>query len=140
MPYATQQDMVDRFGEVEIINLTDRADPPAGVIDADVLDRALTDAADEIDAYVGARHPLPLVSVPPVLARVACDVTRYRLSDDCGVLTEEVENRYKNALRFLRDVSAGRVNLGASSAPIQIDSPKVSAPDRVFTYDTLKDF
>ena len=140
MSYATQQDMVDRFGEVEVINLTDRADPPAGVIDADVLARALDDAADEIDAYVGNRHPLPLVSVPRVLVRVACDVTRYRLSDDCGVLTEEVEYRYKDAVRFLRDISAGRVSLGVTAAPVQLDSPKVIAPPRVFTADSLSDF
>ena len=79
MPYATQTDLEQHFGLDELIELTDRATPPAGAIDADVLSH-VQDAADgEIDGYIGMRYTLPLPSVPPRLVHLACDITRYHL-------------------------------------------------------------
>lgn len=108
MPYATQQHMVDRYGEHEIIELTDRDD--TGSINVTVLSQALTDAGDEIDAYVGVRYPLPLSPVPAVLTRIACDIARFRLYDDNT--PEEVEDRYKANIDFLKSVAAGKVTIG----------------------------
>ena len=139
MAYATQQDLIDRFGESEVIALTDRSDPPAGAVDAAVAALALSDADSEIDVYVGRRYTLPLEPVPTVLVRVACDIARYRLSDDADVLTEEVSNRYNGALRLLRDLAAGKATLGVAAPPV-LDSPRVNAQPRVFTRETLADF
>jgi phage gp36-like protein len=114
-PYATATDLVDRFGESELIDLTDRAQPPAGMIDADVADKALADACGEADAYLGVRYTLPVTApVPLVLVAVVCDIARYRLYENRS--TEEVRKRYEDAVRWLRDVSRGAAVLPGAAA------------------------
>jgi phage gp36-like protein len=115
--YAQIADLVSRYGEREVIQLTDRATPPAGAIDSAVAGRALEDADAEIDGYLGVRYALPLASVPPVLTRAACDIARYRLWDDQA--PDEVRARYTDVVRFLEGLAAGRVTLGMpdSSSP-----------------------
>lgn len=113
MSYATAQDMAARFGAPELDQLADRNGD--GMPDAGVVDGALADADAEIDAYLAGRYPLPLAHVPPVLARIACDIARYRLWADKA--SEEVRNRYADARRLLEQVAAGRVLLGVSTDP-----------------------
>lgn len=111
MPYATLQDLVERFGEQELIELTDRAG--AGVIDADVADRAIQDASGEIDGYVSAAgYPVPLDPVPRLITAYCADIARYRLYDDHA--PEQATKRYDDAVRFLRAVAKGDVKLGAT--------------------------
>lgn len=115
MTYAAVADLVTRFGEAELIDLTDRADPPAGVIDMAVADGAIADAVGEIDAYLGMRYALPVSPLPSLLVMVTCDIARYRLHG--SRVTEEVRARYEDAVRWLRDVSQGRAALpGANVA------------------------
>ncbi len=139
MPYATTQDLIDRFDEEELIQLTDHTG--AGVIDTAVLDRARTDADGEIDGYLSGRYVLPLAEVPPVLVRVACDITRYHLYDD--VPHSQVRTRYEDARRLLASISTGKVQLGLpASAGVEpiTGSPEVDAPERIFTGSSLEDF
>lgn len=113
MTYATLADLVERFGREEILQLTDRA--VANQIDEDVVDRALADADAEIDAHLSARYVLPLVSTPPILGRIACDIARYRLWDDRA--SEEVRTRYADCVRTLEKLARGDVSLGLPEAP-----------------------
>lgn len=99
--------MIDRYGEEELIQLTDRTG--AGVIDATVLDGAIGDAAAEIDGYLAVRYELPLAETPPALTRIACEISRYHLYDDA--VSSSVQDRYDNAVKFLRAVSRGDVSL-----------------------------
>lgn len=140
MPYATQQDMIDRFSSTELIQLSDR-DNTADAIDAVVLGRALDDAGGEIDGYLAGRYALPLATTPRILTTVACDIARYRLYDDRA--TEQVSKRYESAIAFLKLVAEGKVALGPDSA----DTPTpegggiaFTPPNRVFTRDTLSDY
>lgn len=138
--YCTVQDLIDRYGEDELIQLTDRADPPAGVVDAGVAEKAIADAGELIDAHLAARYTLPLATVPELLRRLACQIARYLLHDDAA--PEEVRERYKDAERLLRDIGAGRVRLQADGAEPTASAgiAKVAAPERVFTRDTLGDY
>ena len=136
MSYATQQDLIDRYGEQEVIQLTDRADPPAETIDAAVVAKALADAGAMIDGYLGGRYTLPLATVPPVLTGYAGDIARYRLYGDAA--PDRVEKAYRDAIRFLEMVAAGKISLGAG-APAVAGAPEYVSPGRMFTHDTLKD-
>lgn len=120
MTYATQQNLIDRFGEHELIQLTDREG--LGEINTTVVDRALGDADAVINGYLAARYTLPLAApVPTVLERLACDIARYFLHDDRA--TEQVEKNYKDAVTLLRDVSKGTAILGVDdSADLQTSS------------------
>lgn len=134
MPYATKADMVSRFGEGEAIALTDRAS--LGVIDDVVLDDALAEAAAEIDPYLAPRHKLPLASVPKIVTGFACDIARYRLCGSGVTLTDDIRDRYKDAVRFFEKVSEGKIGLGLDPAnqPAQpANTVQFSAPSgRVF--------
>ncbi len=110
MPYCTAQHLTDRFGATELIQLTDRA--LTGSIDFAVLDQAIADADAEINGYLTA-YPLPLAVVPANLIALACDITRYRLCDD--QLIEVIVKRYERAIRYLEQVAAGKVSLGADA-------------------------
>ncbi|OHX21241.1 gp436 family protein [Chromobacterium sphagni] len=108
--YATRDDMLQRFGEKEVISLTDRE--YSGQVDDPLLADALADAGVEIDGYIGGRYPLPLAQPPKILAGYACDIARYRLCGSGTQLTEDIRDRYRDAVRFLELVAAGKVTLG----------------------------
>lgn len=139
MTYATQQNMIDRYGQQELVELTDRAN--LGVLDGAILDSVLADADSEINAYLASRYTLPLASVPPVLMKFACDIARYQLYDTRA--SEQVRDRYKAAIAFLKMVSEGKASLGldATLATPVADTGGigVSAAPRVFGRDSNGD-
>lgn len=111
MSYATKAAMIARFSEAEVIALTDRES--VGVINDTVLDGMLIEADAEIDPYLAPRHVLPLATVPKILTGFACDIARFRLCGAGGVTeTEEIRNRYKDAVKFLEKVAEGKIGLG----------------------------
>lgn len=136
MTYATQADMEDAFGATEILQIADRDGdslPDAGFLDA-VLERA--DSC--IDGYLSGRYALPLATpYPPVIVATACDLARYWLYDNEA--TERVREGFEDAMAWLKDVAASKVllQLPAASANVAVGSPDGSAPDRVFSADTL---
>lgn len=139
-PYATVQDCIDRLGSEAVLLLADAkgADPPA----YEALETALVDAAAEIDAYVGARHEVPLDPVPVLAKRLSVDIAAYRRSPSAGPATKEREKRYEDAVRLLRDVADGKVSLGARDPdpPAESDGAAVSieAAPRVMTRTGLR--
>lgn len=139
MGYATSIDLVNRFGETELIQLSDRAS--TGAINTVVVAAKLADADAEIDGYLAGRYTLPLAAVPLALVRIACDVARYHLYDDRP--TEQVSQRYKDAIRFLEMVAKGNVQLGVDSGggvPAVTASPEHVSNEPVFSRVTLRDF
>ena len=139
MTYAIQQDLIDRFGTPELAQLTD---PAAGTtINTVTVGRALTDADAEIDARLARRYTLPLASVPAVLVRVAADLARYYLWD--ARATDQVRNRYKDAISRLDKIAQGDVQLGgavALAAGPSAVAVLASAPQRQFSPDALDRF
>ena len=139
MAYATVEDMVARFSELEVIQLTDRNQD--GLIDEDVAAVALADATAEIDAYLG-RFNRPFTDVPPILKRLCCDIARYRLTAANGVLiTDEIRNRYKiDVLDLLRAMAKGEVQLGVDDSGEEVAAGEdgivfVNGKNKVFGRD-----
>jgi phage gp36-like protein len=139
MRYCTQQDLIDRFSEEELLRYADRDED--GSIDSTVIDQAITDAGEEIDAYLGARYPLPLPDpVPALLGRLCADIARYRLQDDAPL--DETIERYKQAITQLRDIVNGKAMLRTATlvdGGLNVSGSKTDS-DRVFTRETLADF
>jgi len=101
--YATRNDLEARFGEGELQQL--EMMQTAG----NSLEEALQDASEEIDSYIAVRYVLPLPSTPSTLKRIACNIARYRLYFQQP--TEEVENRYKAEIDFLKRIADGKATL-----------------------------
>lgn len=138
MTYATQTDLIERFGELELAQRTNRVD--GATIDAVVLGRALADADAEIDSYLATRYTLPLSSTPPVVNRLACDITRYRLFDD-GV-PETVRVRYQDAVSVLKRLASGDMLLEgmAAAAVAGVDTAYFSFAPRQMSAENLRGF
>lgn len=114
MAYASTQDMVSRFGMQEVIALTDRDN--AGAIDEAVLASALAEATAEIEGHLASRYALPLADVPMLVMGFCCDIARYRLSGGSVLETDPTRNRYRDAVRTLELIGAGKVSLGLTPA------------------------
>lgn len=139
MTYATQQDLIDRFSQAELAQLTD---PAAGTtIDPVPVARALADADAEVDSYLGARYSLPLANVPTVLVRVAADIARYRLWDQAA--PDLVKDRYREAVKLLQSLARGETVLAGAVALAPADGAitvTVASRSRQFSSDTLDRF
>jgi len=165
MIYATAADLVARFGELELVQLTDLENIPPSVIDVARVETKIGDACAFIDGYVGQVYRLPLAgcakpltvpggtveyAAPPVLVRIACDLARYYLHDDLAP-ENEVYRRYKAAVRELEAIADGKAQLsclwgGSPGVPIGADAQSADAEvyyefsPRSVTDDSLKGF
>jgi phage gp36-like protein len=139
MTYATQQDLVDRFGNDELLQLTDRTN--SGQIDTVAVSRALADADAEINGYLAGRYALPFASAPAILVRLACDIARYQLYGDRVI--DPVKQRYQDAQKLMQNLSSGAVQLGVATgqaAPVSDAGVAFVSPGRVFNTDNLADY
>ncbi len=138
MTYASQADMVERFGNDEILALTDKN--TTGMIDSTVLGMALADADATIDGYLAARYSPPLSSIPASIPMRAADLARYYLY---GLqVPEQVKARHDDAIAWLVQVAKGIVELGIDPPTLSAEtgSVQMSANVRVFSANTLADF
>ncbi len=148
--YATVADMAARFGELELMQLTDLANIPPSVIDAGRVDVKLADAQAFVDGYVGQCYRLPLIGCakpatggvieyvpPPVLTRLTCDLARYYLYDDLAP-ENEVYRRYKAAVRELEAIASGAAVLacpwGGPPGTLLAADPQSGEPETIFSF------
>jgi phage gp36-like protein len=141
MTYASQTDLVERYGESMLIDLTDRAEPAAGAIDSSVVDRALGPAVAAIDGYLKGRYLLPLAVTPPLLRDLAQPIAIYKLHRN--VTSDKIRKDYEDAMRLLLAISRGDVRLDVAGVePAASGTSGVRTSDRVrdLTPDNMKGF
>jgi phage gp36-like protein len=127
MGYCSEQDLINAFGELEIIQLTDRAN--AGVIDDIVLNHAISKADVEINMWLAGSYTLPLFTTPPLLTHIACDLTRYYLSIDISD-DHPTAMRYRDARKNLQSIARGDASLGLDQSDVpttRVDLVQISA-------------
>lgn len=119
MSYATVQNLVDRFGEVEIARLTTAEGQPVDAIDAAAAQLALDDATAEIESYLRKRYATPVAApVPQELVRACALIARYNLSfGEQKQPSEQTTRQREQIVAWLRDISAGKVLLDLATAP-----------------------
>ena len=115
--YATVDDMIDQFGEAEMIRLS----APEGQLDELVnrtrVERALTDASALIDGYLRRRYALPLATTPAEIARCCRVIARHDLAEgEQKNPTEQMKAARTEAMAWLRDVADRRVDLDVAAA------------------------
>jgi phage gp36-like protein len=140
MSYVTQAELVTRFGEAELVQLTDRT-LEATTINAGVLAGAIADADAMINARLQARVKLPLLTVPLLLVNIASDIARYRLYDDRS--PDHVTKRYDDAVKQLEQIRKGELDLGLDL--LDATTPDAGGADyfgdeRVFSRAYLGDY
>lgn len=109
----TSQDLIDRFGEFELIQITNEKPRHDSVINEAVLQGAINDAVSEVASYLlsaglveiisaGNVVYLPSPEIPSDLKKKTCDIARYNLYDN-GVI-DVVQTRYDAAIKWLDKV------------------------------------
>lgn len=128
MSYAAESDIAARYGNNLLLTI---ADPDgAGAVNAALVTQALSDADELIDSHLQERYQLPLTNVPSLLVALAVDIAVYRIA---VLPTDEMRNRYQDALRLLRGIATGTVQLGAQPIPQTTgQQANLISPPRVF--------
>ncbi len=142
MSYATLQQMIDKHGETMLVELTDRAAPPAGEIEEAVVLQELANTDAMIDGYLAARYKLPLSEVPALLVPLAIAITIYKLHVYSA--PEKIEADYKAAVADLDRIARGIIRLpgaaGVEPASSGASGVRTNDRERPFTEANLKGF
>lgn len=128
MAYATVRDCIDRRGAEGLRELADDPNAPAAEFAWTRLEKALDDASDEIDSYIGARHALPLDPVPRLLTRLCVEIGIGIRAAEADRGTEMRRKRYEEAIRLLKDIEAGKASLGAQDPDPPAEAASGGAP------------
>jgi len=124
MTFATLSDLQTRYGEQEILLLTDRDGDQ--VVDAGVAEAALGDADAEIVSELAGSVSIDAGAPSRNLVRIACQIARYRLYGSNP--TDAARNDYLDALKFLARVRKGEARLdGGAQNPTETQAPSLAA-------------
>lgn len=125
MAYATVQDLISRFGQRELVQLTDLDNLPPTTVNEARVQLALDDASALVDAYIGQAYKLPLTGcakpvtvpgedpeyvTPPLLVQLTSDLARFNLYDDLAP-ENEVARRQAAAIKQLGAIGEGKAVL-----------------------------
>jgi len=138
MLYCSKQGLIDRFSEDELIQLTDR--DSLGIINDEVLNRAIEDASTEMDSYL-SRFNFTVDTLPKSLEPLACNIARYNLYDDAP--DEHITNRYNNAIKFLKSVNKGEITIGTNDLDSEVasnDLAEMQSAGSVFSRENSSNF
>ena len=137
MTYATQADLEARAGIAELLDLADRDGD--GVIDADVVLAALSDAKNIVDGYIANRYGA-LTTIPSLVRTWSVSIARYLLWSNGS--PEHIRQDYEDAISALKDVSKGVMALPVpvgQTAPEMVAGRVLAAhPDPVWTAEKLR--
>lgn len=131
MAYCTQQDLIDRFSEAELIQLTDVDN--LGVINTVTVSRALADTDAEIDGYLAGRYNLPFTTPITTINQKACDIARFYLH--ARKVPEAVQKRYDAVIRYFEQVAKGAIKLpiaATDTAQITVNETVMTSSKNVF--------
>lgn len=112
MAYCTKDEVIDRYGSKEILELADLTktnDINNAVVIARV-NRAIAAAGARIDSYLMKCYKVPLAYTPPLIKECCIEVTRYMMYDKIRLTTkdgsEDHESRrnYTDWLKWLKEV------------------------------------
>ena len=122
--YADRNDLVLRYGEIEISQL-ERA-----LTANESVNSYIEDASDIADGYIGVIYDVPLTHPPKNLKIYICDIARFLLWRSKA--SDQVRQRYEDAIGFLKRVADGKATLLIQNTETQeVTKPKkvrASAP------------
>lgn len=136
MPYIDRPALESRFGQTAVAQAAWRDD-----LDTEAtIAAAIKGAGELIDGYLaGGGYGLPLSPVPALLAEIALDVAWYKLWR--GPIPDDVRDRYKDSVRMLEAIQAGRIELQTGGVEIEADAEiLIQDAPRLFDRDTLRGF
>ena len=136
MAYCTQADLEDRYRAENLLALADYDGD--GVADSDVVAKAIADASYEMDSYLGKLYAVPITPAPECLRRCATTIAWYYLRLGRESVTEDARNAYEDCVRLLKEIAAGKVDIGVDPKPTAsaaVPGVRYDSQDRLFGRD-----
>lgn len=131
MGYATVQDMIDRFGETEMIRLSQPEDRTADTVLVAKVETAIADGSALVDDYLRGLYGTPLTSPPESVVRAVCVLARYDLAKgERTDPTEQMRLDRKEVIDWLKGIAAGLVKIDAPPAGLPGNSGGARVSDR----------
>lgn len=116
MAYCTQAEIEERYGPEALVRYADRDED--GEPDSDVITRAITDADGVIDSYLQVKFVVPVPPpLPPVLVAYAITLAWCNLLRGARSMHEDDRKDCEAALQWLKDLAAGKVQIGLTPKP-----------------------
>ncbi|WP_287128771.1 phage protein Gp36 family protein [Candidatus Cyanaurora vandensis] len=136
--YVIEGDLAKRG--IDLVTLTNLSNPTATIVNQGYLNDVLAETTGIANSYLRNRYAgiLPLQSVPPELKRHLVSIALYIL--EANAPTQTTQANYEYALTFLKDLAAGRANLGldlVDQPMIETALPDYEELNRAFTSDSL---
>jgi phage gp36-like protein len=150
MPYAQVSDMVARYPNRDLVQLTNE-NPQATTVNTEFVTIVLSDASAEIDSYISTRFELPMSDPPAVLLPWCCRIAMYLLQQLRPIHDlQDARDRYRDIIKQLEQVRDGKLSLGLATdsgeepAPAEetvlTESPRVEGGAKMLTPGRLKGF
>lgn len=144
MTYATQQDLVDRYTEAQLLLVAAEAND-ATTLDATKIANAITAAEALVNLNVRARYAVPLNPVPDEIKSVVCALARYGLYESATNIPDQVKAGRDNAMAVLASIRDGDSVLDCDPAPSSEPAatshePEIESDCQIMTADQLKRF
>lgn len=150
MRYCALPDLQAAIPERTLIELTndtttDYGAPSPTTVDAEIIESAVRQAEEIVDAHLRGRYNLPLSPVPTVIKDVAVNLARhwlYARRPEGSGLPEAVTRTFKASLHMLEQIRDNKLTIGdpSGAATPEPGEMKVRARRRVFDSDLLERF
>lgn len=147
MAYCVTQDLYDALSQRAVDKMAkDEATDTAEIIAARI-EAAIDKAGERIDGYLRGRYTLPIENAPGILTDLCVDIALYFIAGRKGIAEgtpeKNLETKYRDAIAYLKDVQAGRADIGlvddeGNSAPTAKSDYRT--PDQEFTDDFFGGF
>lgn len=113
----------------------------SNAVNQTIIDEAIAQADAEIDGYIANRYVVPFVVVPGILRKFSTDMAIYNLyARKVEEIPETRQTRYDNAIRMLRDISAGKASIDDGEEESGTYEVRMESGTRKFTRDKMKGF
>lgn len=136
MSYVSRADYIARFGQEELTELL-----ASGA--ATSFGAAADDATAIVDSYLESAPrknvTIPLSPAPQRIIEVAIEIARYKLYGSKA--TDQVKQRFDDAIDYLKQVASGALAIpGSSAADEEYVGPHYVSRPRVFSDENLEYF
>lgn len=142
MPYLTNNEYLDRVGEAETVRVTD--EDRSGSVDTAKLTKAISDAGEEINSFLGRRYAIPLASTPELVKNFTAIIAREYLHKTRA--TEAVKADAERVRGQLRDLARGVTVLPGVTGSVEATTGLATSAtsgdgnDPIFTQENLAGF
>lgn len=106
--YATREDLILHYGSMMISELEASKTSPGNPKEA-VTNKQLANATGIINGYLAKDYVLPIIAEDEQLNILCCQIAVYLLYTRQA--PDDIRNRYKDAINWLKDVQKGIVEL-----------------------------